>query len=105
MAQSWALAAPLGVALERVGGAQDGGFVEHPADQLEADRQAIRSRARRVDEPARHADRRQSREVGAHREDVGEIHLQRVVGLLAEPERRNRAGRHRDDVDRSKARS
>ena len=75
-----------------VGDAQQAGLVERPAGQLQADRQAIRR------EPARHADRRQAGQVGADREHVGQIHLQRIVGALAEPERRRRTRRHRDRV-------
>ena len=41
----------------------------------------------------------QSRQVRADREHVRQIHLQRIVGLFAEPERRYRARRHRHDVD------
>ena len=88
---------PFGVALVGVGDAQQRRLVEQPAGQLQADRQAIGGEA------ARHADRRQAGQVRADGEDVGQIHLQRIVDLLAEPERRRRARRHGDDVDRSNA--
>ena len=55
-------------------------------------------------EAARHRDRRQAGQVGADGEDVRQIHLQRIVDALAEPERRRRARRHRDHVDRGEGR-
>ena len=52
-------------ALERVGDLEDRDLAHRAADQLQADRQARRGEA------ARHADRRQPREVHADGEDVG----------------------------------
>src|SRR6185503_8504828 len=95
MAKSYRNGGEGGQFLVRVGGAQECGFVERTSRELKPDRERV---AAAFDESARHADGRHAGQVGAHGKDVGEIHLQRVVGLLSQPERRNRARRHRDDV-------
>jgi hypothetical protein len=81
------------VALVRVGGSEQRRLVEHATGQLQANRQ-IGGR-----EATRHADRRKARQIGADGEHVREIHLQRIGHALAQLERRNRARRHRHDVD------
>ena len=49
-------------------------------------------------ESARKADPRDARDVARHREDVAQIHLQRIAGLFAGFERRRRAGRAENHV-------
>ena len=61
--------------------------------------------SRSFGEAARNRDRRQAREVGRHGEDVGQVHLQRIVHALAERECRRGARRHRDQVDALQRRS
>jgi nucleotide-binding universal stress UspA family protein len=69
-------------------------LVERPADQLQAERQALRVEA------GRHRDARQARHVHRHGEDVVEIHLDRIgAALLADAERRRRRRRRQDRVD------
>ena len=63
----------------RVGDAQQRRLIEHPSQELETDRQILVK-------STRNADPRQADEVGADREHISEIHLQRIVGLLAKAE-------------------
>ena len=73
-------------------GAQHRRFVERLADNLQADRQAVR-------QAARHADRRNAGQVDRNRADIVQIHRQRVVDLLADLERRRRRRWPDDDVE------
>ena len=74
--------------------AQDGRFVEMFADDLQADRHAVAVKA------AGQRERRQAGQIDRDRVDIRQIHLQRVLDLLADLERRRRRGR-RDDRHRS----
>src|SRR3990170_282387 len=65
---------------------EDGGLIERLADELESDRQPG------LGEPAGDGDAREARQVDRDREDVREVHLERVLGLLPELERRRRLG-------------
>src|SRR5213078_1904943 len=65
--------APRGRLLVRVRGAQDAGLVERSADELQTDRQPLGA------EPARHRDRGEPRHVRRDREDVVQIHRERVL--------------------------
>ena len=73
---------PLGVALEGIGRLQQRLFLEASSDQLKSDGQP------RAREAARHRYRGQAGQRRADREDVGQVHLQRVVEPFAQPERR-----------------
>ena len=66
--------------LVRVRGAQQRRLVERRPDELQADRQPGRREA------ARHRDAREAREVDRQREDVVQVHRERIF-LLAELER------------------
>ncbi len=69
---------------------EQGGLVEGAPHQLQPDRQA-------PGQPAGHREAGQGRQVAGDGEDVGQVHLQRVAGLLAQPEgraRRHRPGHH-----------
>ena len=79
-----ALVVMVGRLLVGVAGAEQRRLVERPAQELQADGQAAH-------EAAGHRQPGHAGQVGGHREDVGQVHLQRIVGLLAEPERRRRA--------------
>ncbi len=69
-------------------------FLERPADQLQAERQALRIEA------ARHRNARQPGHVHRHREHVVEIHLDRIgAALFADGERRRRRRRRQDGID------
>jgi len=68
----------VGGLLEGVRGLQQRGFVEIVADQLQADRHAVRAEARR------HAHAGQAGQAGRQREDVGEVGRDRVVALGAD---------------------
>ena len=72
---------------------KQGGFVEgRPRN--------CRPTGRPATKPHGHREPGDAREVGGHREDVGQVHLQRVVGLLAQPEGGRGRGRRRDHVAR-----
>ena len=78
-------------------GAEEQRLREVRADELRADREVLalgRHDAARDDEP------RDAGEVEGAREDVAQVHLERVVHLLAELERRGRGGRAEQDVAR-----
>src|SRR5262245_5359992 len=79
--------------LEGIGQAQNGLFIERLADQLQTDRQA------RSGEPTRHRERRDASQIDRNGEDIGEVHLQGIVGLFPDLEgwRRRRWGN--EDVD------
>lgn len=62
-------------------------------DELDADGQSVFCR-----EAARDRDARDAGEVDRDRRDVVEVHLQRIVDLLADLERGGRCRRRRDDV-------
>ena len=79
-------------ALEGVGGPQQRRLVEAPSNQLQPDRQPAGG------QPARHRQRRQPGQRRAHREDVRQVHLERVVEPFAQRERRGRRRRQRDHV-------
>ena len=55
-------------------------------------------------QPGRDRDRRDPGQAHRHREEVVEVHRQRVVGLLAEPEGDRGRGRGDDEVDRRRRR-
>jgi hypothetical protein len=75
------------------------GLLERAAEKLKTQREAFGAQSRR------NADPRQPGEVGGDGEDVGEIHLKRVVDLFAEPESGGGSGgkRHRVDLLESPA--
>jgi hypothetical protein len=62
--------------------AEAGFLVERLADDLQAERQALSRRG------PRHRDARQAGEVRGHREDVVEVHRDRIIGLLADNQTR-----------------
>ena len=66
------------------GEGEEAGFLERPADQLQADGQTIASEA------AGHREARQPGEVEADRVDVAQVHRERIRGLLALAERGGR---------------
>src|SRR6185437_9012101 len=68
-------------------------FVKRLADHLQAERQTF---ARKT---GGHRHRRQTRQVDGHREDVVEIHGQRVVHLVADAERSGGSRRRQDGID------
>src|SRR5574341_208146 len=83
---------PLGGALVSGCRAQNRGFRERLTDHLEADRQAVRRK------PARQRHRGHTRQVDGNREDIREVHLQRVLRLFADSERGRGRGRRDDHV-------
>src|SRR5437867_2589234 len=69
-------------------------LVEWTADQLQAERQALRVLA------GRHGDARQARHVHRHRENIVEVHLDRIgAALFADAEGRRRRRRRQDRAD------
>src|SRR5580700_11566048 len=87
---AWPILTPPRLRLETSGGLLDHRaqrkqrfLLERPADQLQAERQALRVEA------ARHRNARQSGHVHRHGEHVVEIHLDRIgAAFLADTERR-----------------
>src|SRR3990172_1187918 len=69
-------------------------FVEMPAEELEPDRKIV------LRESAGDRDPGDARKVHADRENVRQIHLERVGGFFPYLERRSRGGRRGNDVDR-----
>src|SRR3990172_1730919 len=78
--QGWLAEVPVCRLLVGVCHLEDGRLVEGLPDELEPDRQASPC------EPARDRHAGQARQVGGDREDVREVHLERVLGLLPNPE-------------------
>ncbi len=69
-------------------------FLEGAADQLQAERQALRRGS------GRHGDARQAGHVHRHGEDVVQIHFDRIGGaLLADAEGGRRRRRRQDRID------
>jgi hypothetical protein len=79
-------------ALERMSHVKDGLLVEGAADDLQANRQP-------AGEAARHRDPRQSGDIDRDRVNVGQVHLQWVVGLLSQPKRGRRRDRPNERVE------
>ena len=82
-----------GFPLVGIGGAQDRRFVERPAYELEANRQAPAGDA------AGNRDGRKPGERRPHREDIREVHRDGILQTFAERERRRGAGGQRDEID------
>src|ERR1043166_8711784 len=78
----------------RVGNSKERLFAQWLAEQLQADGQF---RLRR--EPARQDQTADPREVARKRENIREIHLQWVIGFLADLKGRGRSGRCYDGID------
>ena len=84
--------------LERVRGLQQLLLGEGRRRDLEADRQ-LRAAAFGLGQPGGDRDRRDPGQAHRHREEVVEVHRERVVGLLAEAEGDRGRGRGDDEVD------
>src|SRR6185369_1099255 len=84
---------PLRRLLERVPGADDRFLPERPADQLQSDGESVAAHAGRYGESAGPG------QVHRNCEYVGQVHLERVAGLLADLEGRGRGYRSEYDVD------
>ena len=80
---------PVGRVFVGRGDAGTAALVERPADELQPDRQAV------AIEAAGHRHARQAGQVDRDRQDVRQVHLERIAGARADRERRARRGRHR----------
>ena len=78
--------------LVRMGSPKNRRFAQVRSNQLETDRQGG------IVKPARHADGAQSGQVHGDREHIAQIHLQRVVRLLADAKGGSRCHRRSDHV-------
>src|SRR5574341_59501 len=86
--QGWLAEVPVCYLLVGMRHLEDGRLVEGLPDELEPDRQAS------FCEPTRDRHAGQARQIDRDREDVREVHLERVLGLLPNLEcRRRRGGR------------
>ena len=84
--------------LERGADAVEARVLACGGEELDADGQPVLG-----GEPGGDRDARDAGEVGGNGRDVVQVHLHRVVDLLAEPERGRRRGRGRDHVDGANA--
>src|SRR3990170_9051013 len=84
--QGWFAEVPVCRLLVSVGHLEDGRLVEGLPDELKSDRQPS------LCEPTRDRHAGQARQVDGDREDVREVHLERVLGLLPNLERGRRRG-------------
>ena len=75
------------------GDAEHLALLEKVADQVDADRKAEAVHA------DRHADGGHSHDAGRYGEDVGQVHFERVVHLVADAEGREGRGRPEDHID------
>src|SRR5262249_2216606 len=78
----WRVRGEIDLTLDGPGRGEERLLAEPRRHDLKAERQAVRR------EPRGDRDRRKSRERGRDGEDVGEIHLERIVHLLSEAKRR-----------------
>src|SRR5665811_53572 len=83
---SWLPRVPIGGLLVRVRNGQHGRFVERLSEELQSDRQPIA-------EPARNRNAGDSSHVCRNREDIGQVHLVRILGPRANGEGHGRRGR------------